>query len=165
MKNGQGTIASICISDKKGVCKQPVEKARIIKDYGIEGDAHADFNTHRQVSLLALESIEKMKKQGLKVRSGSFAENLAVSGLALSSVKIGYRFKLGEDVILEVTQIGKECHNKCAIFYKAGYCIMPGEGVFAKVIKGGLVKKGNKIRLMSCDMPACCPPKADCAGR
>lgn len=141
-----GKIESICISDRKGVCKKPVLKARVIENYGIQGDAHANSNTHRQVSLLSLESIQKMKKLGLNIDMGSFAENLAVSGLDFSSVKIGDRFKLGKDVILKVTQLGKECHSRCSIFYKAGYCIMPEEGVFAKVVRGGILKKGDRIK-------------------
>lgn len=141
----KGIIESICISERKGVSKKPVMQVNLIENYGIEGDAHANSNTHRQVSLLSLKSIEKMKSLGLNIDFGSFAENIAVSGIDLSSVKIGDRFKLAKDAIIEVTQIGKECHIRCSIFYKAGYCIMPEEGVFAKVIKGGIVKKGDII--------------------
>ncbi len=149
MENESGKIISISISHKKGVCKKPIESAKFIENYGIENDAHAGSDTHRQVSLLAFESIEKMRKFGLNVTVGSFAENIAVSGIDLSSVKVGDRFKLGKDVIIEVTQIGKECHTKCAIFYKAGYCIMPEEGIFAKVVRGGLVKKGDTIEKLN----------------
>ncbi len=141
-----GKIVSICISDRKGVCKKPVESAKFIENYGIEGDAHSGFDTLRQVSLLSVKSISKMKDLGLNIDFGSFAENIVVSQIDFSLIKIGDRFKLGKDVIIEITQIGKECHGKCSIYYKTGYCIMPEEGVFAKVIKGGYVKKDDEIK-------------------
>lgn len=140
-----GIIENICISEKKGTCKKPVEKAILIENYGIKGDAHADSNSHRQISLLEIKSIDKIKKAGLNVGPGAFGENIIVSGLDFSDIKIGDRFKIGEEIILEVTQIGKECHSRCAIFYKTGDCIMPREGIFTKVIKGGIISKGDKI--------------------
>lgn len=145
MNNKHGLVAGICISDKKGVPKKPVLSAKLIENYGIENDAHASSETHRQVSLLSVESIEKMRKQGLNVTIGSFAENIGVLGLDVSKFALGSKLKINEDIILEITQIGKDCHRKCAIFYKAGYCIMPKEGIFAKVIKGGIIKEGDKI--------------------
>ena len=138
-------VISINISDKKGVRKKPVDEIVIEENYGIKGDAHASEKWHRQISLLALESIKKMQDMGLKVKAGDFAENITTEGIDLISLPIGTRINIGKDVELEVSQIGKVCHNRCAIYYQAGDCVMPKEGIFVKVLKGGTVKKGDKI--------------------
>jgi len=138
----KGIIAALSISDRRGIPKRNVETVRLLEGYGIEGDAHAG-NWHRQVSILALESIEKMKAMGLKLRPGIFAENITTKNLDTSKLKVGDRIIIGE-AELEVTQIGKECHNPCAIFRKVGDCIMPKEGIFARVVKGGNIKVGDE---------------------
>jgi MOSC domain-containing protein YiiM len=140
-------IVSINISDKKGVRKKAVESAALKENYGIEHDAHASDSWHRQVSLLALESIKKMQAKGLKVGPGDFAENFTTEGIDLVSLPIGTRITVGEDIEVEVSQIGKVCHNRCAIYYQAGDCVMPKEGIFVKVLKSGKVKKGDKIKI------------------
>ena len=140
-------IISIAVSKKKGTRKVPLEEACLIKDHGLEGDAHAGM-WHRQVSFLASESIEKARKQGLDVTFGDFAENIATSGIDWKNLSVGTRVKLGESAEVEITQIGKECHNKCAIYYQAGDCIMPKEGVFARVIEGGKICCGDKVELI-----------------
>lgn len=142
----RGVILSINISEKKSVKKKPVERAVLIEDKGIEGDAHAEGGI-RQVSLLAYESIEKMKKLGLDVDSGDFAENITTQGIDLLSLPVGQRLKIGE-VILEVTQHGKVCHTKCNIYKTVGDCVMPREGIFCKIIKGGVIKKGQTIEVV-----------------
>lgn len=139
----EGKILSINISERKGDRKYPIEKARVTM-MGIEGDVHAG-NWHRQVSLLADESIEKIKSKGLEINYGDFAENLTVKGIDLSKIVVGKRIKVGKDVILEVTQIGKECHEDCAIKKQIGRCIMPLEGIFTKVISGGIIKVGDNV--------------------
>jgi MOSC domain-containing protein YiiM len=121
-----------------------VAKCEVV-DGGLVGDAHADCCTHRQVSLLAIESIDKMRAMGLKVGPGSFAENLTTEGINLVSLPIGTRISIGKDIVLEITQIGKECHTPCAIYRQAGTCVMPTEGIFGKVIRGGTVKTGDEI--------------------
>ncbi len=141
----QGSIVSINISDKKGERKKPVDEVKIGENFGIEGDAHASSDWHRQVSLLALESIQKMQAMGLKVSPGDFAENLTTEGLDLIALPIGTRIRIGNDVIGEVSQIGKECHTRCAIYYEAGDCVMPKEGIFIRILKGGVIRKGDKI--------------------
>lgn len=143
-RNQFGKIIAISISKKKGVRKNNVGFAELKEDFGIVGDAHAGTK-NRQVSLLAQESIEKMKAKGLKVKAGDFAENITTEGLYLSGLKIGDRLKIKDEVILEVSQIGKECHTRCAIYYQAGDCVMPKEGIFVKVIKGGQIKAGDAI--------------------
>ena len=139
-----GKILAISISDKKGVRKNNVDSAILKEDSGIIGDAHAGTK-NRQVSLLAQESIEKMKAKGLKVKAGDFAENITTEGLDLLGLKIGDRLKINEETILELSQIGKVCHTRCSIYYQAGDCVMPKEGIFAKVIKGGQIKVGDDI--------------------
>ncbi len=119
------------------------------EEFGLIGDAHADSGWHRQISLLAKESIEKMRKMGYDVGPGDFAENLTCEGLELYTLPIGTRLSVGEKVVLEVSQIGKECHAGCAVFKLTGKCIMPKEGIFARVIKGGLVKTGDQIEVKS----------------
>ena len=122
-------------------------EAELKADWGIVGDAHAG-HWHRQVSLLAMESIEKMRQRGLNVGPGRFAENLTTQGLDLLSLPIGSRVQVGEEVVLEITQHGKVCHDRCAIYEMAGDCVMPREGVFAKVIRGGQVKAGDRIEFL-----------------
>jgi len=141
----QGIIVSINVSDKKGERKKPVDEVTIGENFGIEGDAHASSDWHRQVSLLARESIQKMQDAGLKVQPGDFAENLTTEGLDLPALPIGTRMRIGSDVIGEVSQIGKECHTRCAIYYEAGDCVMPKEGIFIRILRGGVVRKGDKI--------------------
>jgi len=140
----KGEIVAVCISKEKGTPKKNVGCALLRTDWGVEGDAHGG-SWHRQVSLLAEESIEKMRKLGLEVGPGDFAENLTTRGLELVNLPLGTRLKIGEDVLLEVTQIGKECTSPCAIYYQAGDCVMPREGIFAKVLKGGEVSTGDTI--------------------
>ena len=141
----KGAIEAVCISNNKGERKTPVQKVTLLPNHGIAGDAHAG-EWHRQVSFLALESIEKMQRLGLSVVAGDFAENITTKGLDLVSLPIGTRLILGEAVV-EVTQIGKECHNRCAIFYQAGDCVMPKEGIFARVIQGGDVEPGDAVEI------------------
>lgn len=140
-------VLAVCRSDKKGTRKEVVPEGTLEEEYGLVGDAHADCCTHRQVSLLARESIEKMRNLGLEVGPGDFAENLTTEGIDLVSLPVGTKLSIGDDVILEITQIGKECHTKCAIFRQVGKCVMPKEGVFAKVIHGGVVESGDEIRV------------------
>jgi len=139
-------IVSVAVSKKKGTRKKIVKEALLIQDHGIEGDAHAG-PWHRQVSFLAAESIEKARRQGLEVTFGDFAENIATSGIAWEEVPLGAQLRLGDSVLVEVTQIGKECHNRCAIYYMAGDCIMPKEGIFARVLEGGTIRPGDMIRI------------------
>lgn len=141
-------IVSIAISKKKGAPKTPVHKAYVSKDHGLEGDAHAG-KWHRQVSFLSSESIDSAKAQGLDVTFGDFAENIASTGIDWKSLPLGTRVRLGESVLVEITQIGKECHNKCAIYYQAGDCIMPREGVFARVLEEGNIRCGDEIHIES----------------
>ncbi len=141
-----GKIVSINISEKKGVRKKPVEEVMLRTEYGIEGDAHASSEWHRQVSLLALESIRKMQDLGLDVKPGDFAENLTTEGIDLLSLPVGTHLTIGGSIEAEVSQIGKECHTRCAIYYQAGDCVMPKEGIFVRILKGGKVKIGDTIR-------------------
>lgn len=140
-----GKIVSINISEKKGVRKTPVHEAVISENCGIEGDAHASSAWHRQVSLLALESIRKMQALGLSVKAGDFAENITTEGIDLLALPLGTRVSIGSDVVGEVSQIGKECHARCAIYHQAGDCVMPKEGIFIKVLKGGSIRTGDEI--------------------
>jgi len=139
-------IVSIAISKKKGTRKTPVDEAFISRDHGLEGDAHAG-KWHRQVSFLSSESIEGAKEQGLDVTFGDFAENIASEGIDWKTLPVGTHVQLGAEVRVEITQIGKECHNKCAIYYKAGDCIMPREGVFARVLEEGKIRCGDEIKI------------------
>ena len=140
-------IVSIAVSRKKGTPKTPVDEAFISQDHGLEGDAHAG-PWHRQVSLLAAESIEAARANGLEVGFGDFAENISTLGVDWKTLPVGTRARLGAEVVLEITQIGKECHTRCAIFYKAGDCIMPREGVFARVIHEGTVRRGDPVEIL-----------------
>jgi MOSC domain-containing protein YiiM len=142
------TVIAVCTSERKGTKKEMISEGILQENYGLVGDAHADSGTHRQVSLLAVESIRKMQRLGVQVGYGDFAENITCEGIELVSLPIGTGIHLGTEVILEVTQIGKECHQKCAIYYQAGDCVMPTEGVFARVIRGGKVKTGDTIRVV-----------------
>ena len=136
-------VIAVCISRSKGERKTPVAAVELRENHGIVGDAHAG-EWHRQVSLLALESIEKMRAFGLDVNPGDFAENITTEGLDLIALPIGARLSVG-DAILEVTQIGKECHTRCAIYQQAGECVMPKEGIFARVVRAGTIQPGTKI--------------------
>ncbi|MGB9082036.1 MAG: MOSC domain-containing protein [Desulfuromonadaceae bacterium] len=138
-----GSVLAVCISLNKGERKKPVPAVELVQEHGIAGDAHAG-DWHRQVSLLAQESIDKMRAVGLSVSAGDFAENITTTGIDLVSLPIGTRLSLGS-ALLEVTQIGKECHNRCAIYYQAGDCVMPKEGIFARVLNGGVVTAGTDI--------------------
>lgn len=139
-----GTIIAVCTSKKKGTPKADVGSGVLEVGFGVKDDAHGG-DWHRQVSLLAIEQIDTMKDKGFEVKPGSFAENLTTSGFDLASVKVGDRLQVGQEALLEVTQIGKECHTRCAIYNKIGECIMPEQGVFAKVLKGGTVSRGDSI--------------------
>ncbi|MGE5354086.1 MAG: MOSC domain-containing protein [Acidobacteriota bacterium] len=149
MGNDKGRIIAISISTRKGIPKANVPSARLVENFGLEGDAHAG-NWHRQVSLLALESIEKMRAKGLpSLRPGAFAENLTTEFLNLPVIKVGTRIKIGHEAEIEITQIGKECHTHCAIYQKTGDCIMPREGIFARVIKPGKIFIGDEILVLN----------------
>ena len=138
-------IVAVCKSEEKGTRKEAVAEGLFKEGYGMIGDAHADSSTHRQVSLLAVESIDKMREMGFDLGPGDFAENLTTEGLEVASLPVGTQISIGEDILLEVTQIGKECHSGCAIFRQTGKCIMPKEGVFARVLRGGSVRVGDQI--------------------
>jgi MOSC domain-containing protein YiiM len=143
----KGSVISINISEKKGMRKKPVEEITVKENFGIEGDAHASSEWHRQVSLLALESVKKMQAMGLDVKAGDFAENITTEGIDLPALPIGTTMRIGDDVVGEVSQIGKECHTRCAIYYQAGDCVMPKEGIFIKILHGGQIKKGDTIEV------------------
>lgn len=136
-----GVIKGICISEKRGTAKYEIEEAILVKDWGIQGDAHAG-HWHRQVSLLSYEKIEEFRKKGADIELGAFGENLIVSGYDFRNLAVGTRFQCGE-AVLEMTQIGKECHSHCEIYKRMGECIMPREGVFAIVLHGGTIRKGD----------------------
>jgi len=142
-----GKVQAICVSKEKGSKKQNAKTALFKENFGIINDAHA--GSQRQVSLLAEESIVKMREKGLKVKFGGFAENIVTKGIDLKCLTVGTKIKMGKNVILEITQLGKKCLSPCAIYYKIGDCIMPREGIFAKVLKGGIVKTKDTIRAVS----------------
>jgi len=147
MMNKIGKVLAINISEKKGVVKKPIDEGVFIEDFGLEGDAHAG-KWHRQVSLLGIESFNKMKELGIEgLDYGSFAENITTEGIILYELPVGTRLKIGE-TIQEVTQIGKECHTGCAIAKQVGKCVMPKEGIFTRVIKGGIVRRGDIIEVL-----------------
>lgn len=145
-----GKVYSINVSKRKSVSKDNVDRAMLIVEHGIEGDAHA-ASGDRQVSLLAIESINKQlecpkaKKKNVSLSPGDFAENITTQGLEVARLKIGDKFKVGSEAILEISKIGKECHRYCSIYYKTGDCIMPREGIFARVLKGGAITVGDDI--------------------
>ena len=138
-----GRVVAVCTSGEKGTVKQNVGSARLVEEYGIDGDAHGGF-AHRQISLIAAEDIESMKAKLPGLVPGSFAENLTTEGLDLASLSVGDRLEAGE-CLLEVSQIGKECHSKCEVFRLSGDCIMPKKGIFCRVLRGGNVKTGDSI--------------------
>ena len=138
-----GVIKGICISEKRGTAKHEIEEAILAKDWGIQGDAHAG-HWPRQVSLLSYEKIEEFRKKGADIELGAFGENLIVSGYDFRNLAVGTRFQCGE-AVLEMTQIGKECHSHCEIYKRMGECIMPREGVFAIVLHGGTIRKGDLL--------------------
>lgn len=138
-----GKVIAVCISEARGTEKQNIHEAEFIEDWGIKGDAHAG-RWHRQVSLLSYDKIEAFRKRGAEVEDGAFGENLVVEGIDLAKLPLGTVFRCNE-VVLQLTQIGKECHNGCAIFQKMGECIMPREGVFAKVLHGGMIREGDEL--------------------
>jgi MOSC domain-containing protein YiiM len=141
-------IEAVCLSHKKGIVKKEQDQVVARENWGIEGDAHAG-NWHRQVSLLAGESIDTVKEVLPTLKNGAFAENIITRGMDLNSLRVGDRLQIGDQVILEITQIGKECHNSgCAIKKATGDCIMPREGIFAQVIMGGTLTKEQQIRLV-----------------
>ena len=139
-------VVSVCISEKKGTKKHPVAEISLRPHHGIVGDAHAG-DWHRQVSLLANESVDRMRKEGLTLAAGDFAENILTEGITLRTLPVGTVLRAGE-VRLEVTQIGKECHNDCAIKKAVGRCVMPTEGIFAIVVKEGTVRAGDEIEVL-----------------
>lgn len=143
-----GKIVAVCKSKGKGTKKEAMVKGIFKEDHGLVGDAHANCYTHRQVSLLATESINKMRSLGFDIGPGDFAENLTCEGIDLVSFSVGTRLSTGKEVILEVTQIGKECHSGCDIYRQIGKCIMPKEGIFARVIHGGFVRAGDTIKVI-----------------
>ena len=137
-------IVSIAVSREKGTTKTCVDQAELLENHGIRGDAHAG-DWHRQVSFLAAESIHKAETEDLKLNFGDFAENIATTGIDWASQPVGKKFRLGKAALVEITQIGKKCHKKCTIFYRTGDCIMPREGVFARVLKGGSIQVGDLV--------------------
>lgn len=147
MKDINQEIVAVCISKEKGERKTDVGEAEFQEGFGLLGDAHGG-DWHRQVSLLAIESIDKMRAAGLDVGPGDFAENLTTRGVNLYSLPVGTCLRVGDSVLLKMTQIGKECHDRCAIYHQAGDCVMPKEGVFATVVTGGLVKTGDKLEIL-----------------
>ncbi len=140
-------IISVNVSDNKGEKKHPIGTCRLLEGHGLDSDAHAG-PWHRQVSLLAAESIEKIKKMGLDVKPGDFAENLTTEGIDLPNLPIGTTLRVGGKVLMKVTQIGKECHTRCAIFQQVGTCVMPTEGIFTEVITGGDIQTGDDIEVL-----------------
>ena len=144
-----GKILALCIIEKKGTLKTEINEANFIEDFGIENDAHAG-KWHRQVSLLEFNKIDEFRKKGANVDFGAFGENIVLEGIELHTLPIGQLIKIG-DVLLEVTQIGKKCHDKCQIYYQVGECIMPKNGIFTKVLKGGKVKVGDECSLVKSD--------------
>jgi len=148
-----GKITAISISKKKGIPKSNVPMASLKENWGIDGDVHAG-EWHRQISILALESIEKMRAKGLNVRPGAFAENITTEFVDVPNLHVGDVVHIGKS-ILEITQIGKECHTRCAIFYAAGDCVMPREGIFARVLKGGDVSVGDSFEVQQSTIETC----------
>ena len=145
----KGRVIAVCISEKKGTQKKEVPSVKLVPDWGIENDAHAG-KWHRQVSLLALEKIEAFREKGADVDYGAFGENIVAEGFDFRTLPVGTRFRIG-DALLELSQIGKECHTHCAIYHQVGDCIMPREGVFTVVLRGGTVKAGDEIEMIDAD--------------
>lgn len=147
MSAKQGTILSVNIADEKGKKKNNIDSGRLIENFGMAADAHAGFGI-RQVSLLAKESIDKIRAKGLDVHYGDFAENLTTEGINLSLLPVGSMLKIGNEVLLKITQIGKVCHDRCHIYFAVGDCVMPREGIFAEVVGGGIVNVGDTIEVI-----------------
>lgn len=145
-----GKVVAVCISEKKGTQKRDIGTSNLIEHFGLEGDAHAG-KWHRQVSLLARESADIMREKGLNIKDGDFGENIVTEGIELKSLPIGTVLKIGDGITIRVTQIGKLCHDRCAIYYKAGDCIMPREGIFAEILTGGTIKAGDEITIVGKD--------------
>lgn len=143
-----GKIIVVNSSKTKGTKKTAIAEGVLKEEYGLVGDAHADCTTNRQVSLLTVKSIAKMRRLGIDVGPGDFAENLTCEGIDLLSMPLGTRLQVGDEAIVEISQIGKECHTGCAIRQKVGKCIMPVEGIFARVLRGGKVRAGDTIKVM-----------------
>lgn len=141
-----GKIMAVCISEKRGTQKKNIEKVRLIENFGLEGDAHGG-NWHRQVSLLSYEKVRAFEEKGISVEDGAFGENLLVEGFDFKNLPVGTRFRCGE-ALLEMTQIGKECHSHCEIYQAVGDCIMPREGVFARVLHGGEIQIGDEMEIV-----------------
>ena len=141
-----GKIMAVCISEKRGTQKKNIEKVRLIENFGLEGDAHGG-NWHRQVSLLSYEKVLAFEEKGISVEDGGFGENLVVEGFDFKTLPVGTRFRCG-DALLEMTQIGKECHSHCEIYQAVGDCIMPREGVFARVLHGGEIQIGDELEIV-----------------
>ena len=140
----QGRVLAVCISERKGERKKAIDQGLLIENFGLQGDAHAG-DWHRQISLLGDESVDKMRAAGLDVGAGDFAENLTIVGINLPALPVGTRLQVGSVALLEVTQIGKECHQHCAIYHQVGDCVMPREGIFARVLRGGPVSKDDAV--------------------
>jgi MOSC domain-containing protein YiiM len=145
----QGKVIAVSTSEKKGEKKVNIGKGELVVNFGLKDDVHGG-DWHRQVSLLAMESIEKIRAKGLDVKPGDFAENITTEGIILHSLPIGTKMKIGES-LAEVTQIGKECHNKCNIYHTVGDCVMPREGIFVKILKGAPVAIGDRIEVIGLD--------------
>ena len=143
----EGRIVAVSVSNRKGTKKSNLSECKLLEDEGLDGDAHAG-DWHRQVSLLAMESISKIRGKGLEVSPGDFAENITTSGLKIWELQMGTRLAVGSEALLEVTQIGKECHDRCAIYHQVGDCVMPREGVFTRVLRGGTIRPGDEIRVL-----------------
>ena len=141
-----GKVIAVCTSEKKGTQKTSVPESDVRKDWGIQGDAHAG-KWHRQVSLLSYEKIEAFRARGAEIEDGAFGENIIVQGIDFATLPVGTKFACN-DVVLELTQIGKECHSGCAIFKKMGECIMPKQGVFTKVLHGGIIRPGDELTIL-----------------
>jgi len=138
-------VVAVCTSEKKGTRKQAIAEGLFEEEHGLVGDAHAGVLPDRQVSLLAIASIDKMRSRGLELKPGDFAENITIEGMNLHQLPVGTRLAIGDQVLLEISQIGKECHTACAIRRQVGQCIMPEEGIFARVLRGGKVRPGDKV--------------------
>lgn len=146
MPRTEGRVTAVCLSESKGTVKHRVDQARILEGFGLEGDAHGG-DWHRQVSLLPQEDIDMMAEKLPSIVNGSFGENIGVSGIDLPSLPIGTRIQVGE-ALLEVTQIGKECHTRCQIYHTTGDCIMPRRGIFCRVLRSGLVRTGDPVTVL-----------------
>jgi len=142
----RGRVVAVCTAPNKGEKKRPLTSATLVAGHGVAGDAHAGPG-NRQVSLLSTASIAKMQARGLRVGPGDFAENVTVEGMDVASLPVGARLRIGE-ALVEITQVGKECHDRCAIYFQAGDCVMPREGVFARVLRGGAVAAGDPVEVV-----------------